>query len=324
MYHKEQVLLPYCLNGKTKGDLRNWRPISLLCTDYKIISIALANRLKEKLNILLDEDQTCGVPGRTVFQNLFLVRDTINYCMGKNIKGYIITIDQEKAFDRVDRNFLFEVMKKMNIGDKFISWIKAIYTETQSSTVINGHESIRFPLTRGVRQGCPLSALLYSILAETLGEEIRKSNKLQGIVLPGGHESKIMQYADDTTIFLSNTTPLRHLFEILDRFEKATGSKVNAGKTKGLQLGNFELQDDLKDKIIWKNENGLKVLGVKFFRDQLRTCNHNWTKRIAKLEIFVELIENRHLSLKGKVLVLNAQGMSKFWYLATVIPLPNW
>ena len=76
----------------------------------------------------------------------------------------------------MDRKFLLSVMEKMNFGQNVMSWIKTIYSGTQSSTQINGHESVRFPLTRGVR--CPLSAILYSLLAETLGEEIRNSKKI--------------------------------------------------------------------------------------------------------------------------------------------------
>ena len=140
--------------------------------------------------MVLNPEQTCSVPERTIFQNLFLARDIINYCNQKNINGYILTIDQEKAFDRVDRKFLLSVMEKMNFGQNVMSWIKTIYNGTQSSTQINGHESVRFPLTRGAWQGCPLSAILYSLLAETLGEEIRNSKKLFGIVLPGNHEIK--------------------------------------------------------------------------------------------------------------------------------------
>ena len=103
--------------------LKNWRPISLLCTDYKILSKALANRMKSKLHLLLNPEQTCSVPERTIFQNLFITRDVINYCNQKHLNGYILTIDKEKAFDRVDRNFLLEVMKKMGFGDNILFYL---------------------------------------------------------------------------------------------------------------------------------------------------------------------------------------------------------
>ena len=139
---------------------------------------------------------------------------------------------------------------------------------------ING-ESVRFPLTRGVRQGCLLSAILFSLLAETLGEEFRNSKKLFGIVLPGNHEIKIT-YADDTTIYLSEQTQLKHLFEILKRFELATGSRVNEAKTKGIKLGFSKHQDECHHKVKWKNDKGPTILGINFFPDDLETSNKNW------------------------------------------------
>ena len=135
-----------------KGDkqaLQNWRPISLLCTDYKILAKTLSNRLKQKLHVILHVDQTSGVPGRTINENLFLTRDLIAYANQKETRGYIVTLDQEKAFDRLDRDFLFQIMKKMNFGSVFISWIKTLYQDTQSSVLVNGHVSMRFPVTRG-------------------------------------------------------------------------------------------------------------------------------------------------------------------------------
>ena len=116
-----------------------------------------------------------------------------------------------------------------------------------------------------MRQGCPLSAILYSLLAETLGEEIRKSKKLHGIVLPGNQEIKITQYADDTTIYLFEKTQLKHLLEILKRFEMATGSKVNEGKTKGIRLGNSKHLDECHHKIKWKKRERDKNTRCKIF-----------------------------------------------------------
>ena len=104
------IALLYKKGGKQA--LQNWRPISLLCTDYKILAKTLSNRLKQKLHVILHVDQTSGVPGRTINENLFLTRDLIAYANQKETRGYIVTLDQEKAFDRLDRDFLFQIMKK--------------------------------------------------------------------------------------------------------------------------------------------------------------------------------------------------------------------
>ena len=120
-----------------KKDLKNWRPLSLLCTDYKLITKALANRIKKVLPSIIHTDQTCGVPNRTIHENLFLTRDIIEYTNQKRIPGYIITVDQEKAFDRVDRKFLFKILKKFNFGDKIIQWLEIIYQNPKSALYIN-------------------------------------------------------------------------------------------------------------------------------------------------------------------------------------------
>ena len=89
----------------------------MLCVDYKIGTKALAARLQKVLSYVLHEDQTCGVPGRSIFSNLNLVRDLIGYCNSKNLPPAIISLDQEKAFDRANWNFLDLVLQRMNSGN---------------------------------------------------------------------------------------------------------------------------------------------------------------------------------------------------------------
>ena len=140
------------------GDLslmQNWRPISLLCADYKIITKALALRLAKVLNKLLEPSQTCSVPERNIYSNLFLTRDLIDYTNEKNIEGYLIAIDQEKAFDKIDRGFLFKILKKLNLGKNFVRAIKQAMKNAQSLIINNGYLSAPFKIERGVRQGDP-------------------------------------------------------------------------------------------------------------------------------------------------------------------------
>ena len=85
--------------------LSNWRPISLLNTDYKILAKALSVRLSKVSANIVSDDQTCGVPGRTILNNVFILRDLVVICKQKNIPAAIISIDQMKAFDRVNWSF---------------------------------------------------------------------------------------------------------------------------------------------------------------------------------------------------------------------------
>ena len=98
----------------------------MLCVDYKIGTKALAAQLQKVLPSVLHEDQTSGVRGRSIFSNLNLIRDLIEYCNAKNLPLAIVSLDQEKAFDRVNLNFLDRVLQKMNFGPEFRQWIRVI------------------------------------------------------------------------------------------------------------------------------------------------------------------------------------------------------
>ena len=90
-----------------KENLKNKRPISLLCSDYKILTKILSNRLKPTLKHTISIKQTCGIPNRSIFSNLFSIREIINHSNTKHINSFIVSIDQEKAFDKVDREFSY-------------------------------------------------------------------------------------------------------------------------------------------------------------------------------------------------------------------------
>ena len=121
--------------------IKNWRPISLLNVDYKIGTKTFAMRLKTVLPILLCEDQTCSVPGRSIFENLMLYRYVFDYSDMKDFPLAIIKIDQEKAFDRVSWSFLLKVLVRMNFGLNFINMSKTLYTNVSCKVLNNGHLS---------------------------------------------------------------------------------------------------------------------------------------------------------------------------------------
>ena len=320
------ITLIYKKGGKQR--LINWRPISLLCTDYKIISKALANRLKNVLDTILSNTQTAGVPNRTIFNNLFLTRDIIEYCKKKKINAYILSIDQEKAFDKLNREFLVKILEKMNFGQRFIECIKAMYKNNKGIVLINGFMSMEFDIDRGLRQGCPISSMLYSIYIEPLALGIKSDPNIKGIPIPGGKTHILTQFADDMDLLLSEKTRLHDVFQILKSFQDATGSTINPDKTKGLCLGTPKMDDPELKNINWEHHgknvrNALEVLGIIFFDNYAETQDYNWTQVVEQTKTQLINLKKRKLSLKGKVLVLNTVVMAKVWYLATVISMPE-
>ena len=106
--------------GKDKRYIKNWRPISLLNVDAKILSKILASRVKKVISSLITSDQTAYVPGRVIGESIRLTSDLIEYSNIQNIPGYLVTVDTEKAFDSVDHTFLSFVLQKFGFGKNFI------------------------------------------------------------------------------------------------------------------------------------------------------------------------------------------------------------
>ena len=170
--------------------LNNWRPISLLCTDYKLITKTLANRLTPTLHHILHENQTCTVPTPTIYDNLYLIREIIHHTQLKSRHpAYLIALDIQKAFDSIDHQYLVQTLEKFGYGPTFINFITNSYTNITANVMNNGYLTSDIELQRGLRQGCPLSLILYCIVAETLANEIRANKKIQGYNAPGTHEA---------------------------------------------------------------------------------------------------------------------------------------
>lgn len=146
--------------------LKNWRPISLLNTDYKIISRALTNRLTKALPYIIDSDQTFCIEGRSIYSNLHLMRDTIEYTNDRNTQLAIITLDQEAAFDRIEHDYLIKTMRTFGLGNKFINYITTMYKSARCVIRLGSSLVPPFEFLCGIRQGDPLSGCLFSISIE--------------------------------------------------------------------------------------------------------------------------------------------------------------
>ena len=231
-------LLSLIFKKGDKKDLKNWRLISLLCVDYKIGMKALAARLQKVLPSVLHEDQTCGVPGRSIVSNLNLIRDLIEYCNTKNLPLAIISLDQEKVFDRVNWNFLERELQQMNFGPEFRQWIRVIYSEISSACLHSGFVTSFFEISHGARQGDPLSSLLCTLVAEVLRAATRNCKEIREVPLPGSsEESRIGQYADDGDLTLVDDFSITKAFEIIRIYERGSGSRLNLSKTEGMWFG---------------------------------------------------------------------------------------
>ena len=302
---QKEALISLIFKKGDKLEHNNWRPISLLNVDYKLCARALAGRLLKVLHHGILQDQTCGVKGRFIGENVAFLRDISIVAKQLNLPAAILSLDQEKVFDRVDWGFLLSTLRHMGFGESFIKWVKLLYTDIRSAVLIDGYTSNWFKPSRGVRQGCPLSPLLYVISIEVLAANIRAHPRITGIRLPNLPSSLpvVSLYADDTSIVVSSDPATLAVFETYSLFERGTGSKLNINKCEGLWLGSWRNRLDAPVPILW-NSDKIKILGIYIGNGDMDEAN--WRPRIQAVERFLASWRSRTLFLSGRVLIINA------------------
>ena len=171
-----------------------------------------------------------------------MLRDLIQLANNENLDTAFIFLDQEKAFDSVNHD-LYKTMHVFGIGATFISWVRRIYSNATTGVKVNGFLGENIPLNRVLRQGCPLSPLLYVLIIEILASQFRSNPDIVGFTV-GGKKIVNMHYADDAVITIKQNKCFKKVIKDLTAFERASGAKVNYDNTKGLWGGASKQRTD--------------------------------------------------------------------------------
>ena len=154
--------------NKNRECLKNWRPISLLSVLYKLLSSAIAERLKTVLDKLVSKCQTGFIKGRFIGESTRLIYDIMNYTEVKNKNGLLMLIDFEKAFDSISWKFMYNILQLLGFSESFIRWIKLMNTDLNASILQAGVKSDCFPIERGCKQGDPIAPYLFLLCGQIL------------------------------------------------------------------------------------------------------------------------------------------------------------
>ena len=308
-----------------KDKLKNYRPISLLNTDYKLLAFVFAERLQKVLKYIVHDNQSGYIRGRYIGCNIRQLLDLFEITENDNIPGAFINIDFEKAFDCVEHNFMFEVLKRFNFGTNFIKWITILYNNPIFRVKNNGWISQTYNMKRGQRQGCPLSALIFILIVEVLAISIRSNNNIKGIKV-GLTEHKIVQYADDATLILGNIESIEVAVDTINQFSKLAGPKLNIEKTKGIWLGSLkDLGLRKYHNILWTGKP-VKCLGIYLGHDTHKCRFLNWDKKLESAKKVLATWNQRApaLTIKGKILVIKTLVLSKMVFPASLLEVPDY
>ena len=308
---------------KDTAFIKNLRPITLLCSDYKLASKVIANRLKKHLPKLINADQCGFVSHRYIGQNINVLSEIIEYCENYGNPGIVLSVDYRKAFDLLNWAFIEDTLIKYRFGDGFIRWVKLFYNNIDAVVNVNGYFTDPFPIERGVKQGDPISPYLFILCAEVLAEYIRKNENIKGIVI-GKTEHKISMLADDTNIFMKYCKEsLDHVLLSLEQFSRVSGLIINFEKSSAYCIGMKNAKElDVKNRIYWAKDI-IETLGVKIPTHKgIDVQKLNYEPKIVKIENIIKSWSSRNLSLRGKVIVIRSLIMSQFQYIVSVIGPP--
>ncbi|GBG66829.1 hypothetical protein CBR_g70707 [Chara braunii] len=211
-----------------KADIRNWRPISLLNVSYKILAKSLARKLARYLPELVAPDRGAFVQGRSIFNNIVTTIETLEVIQQENLDYAVLQLDLEKAYDKVGWTFVLTTLRWMGFGEGFCAWVIALYTFSTAAVMINGHLSEPFPLTRSLRQVCPLAPLIFVIQLEVMLNKIRAHPVIRGLQLHAGQECRVKALADDLFAVCENSeSALSALKDVLCEYSALSEVSVN-------------------------------------------------------------------------------------------------
>ena len=161
-----------------------------------------------------------------------------------------ISIDAEKAFDKIQHSFIIKTLQKMGIEGIYLNIVKTIYDKPTANIILNGDKLKAFPLRSGTRQGCLLSPLLFNIVLEVLATAIREEKEIKGIQIRK-EVVKLSLFADDMILYIENPKDsIRKLLELISEFSKVAGYKINTQKSLVfLYTNNEKAEGEIKESI---------------------------------------------------------------------------
>src|SRR5258706_1799745 len=255
-----------------KGDptlVSNYRPISSMNTDCKMYTNLVNRRISPWAVTKINPDQASFVPGRLITDHTRLASEVAHLSNSTNNDGYIVSLDQAKAYDKTDIAWLLRVLSAMGVPEDLISLIDDVTHYCCTRVRINSGLSSPFVLNVGLRQGDPLSPILYDFSIEPLGMRMRKH--LAGISCCGLRPARLIIYADDMNLFMSASEDFRLIRQVLDDSSLAIGCRFNLDKTDILVVGSLEHRSSssheevaacFKGAYVLPDKSPLRVLGV--------------------------------------------------------------
>lgn len=303
----------------------NWRPLTLLNTDYKIFAKVLANRLLHVLPYIINEDQFGYIKGRSISDNLLDLFSVIQHCEETGLNAILISVDFRRAYDSLSWEALREILRAYNFGENFIDMIMICYTQIRSAVVNNNVWTQWLYPEVGLRQGCVLSCYLFILSTQLISARINQNDNIKGIKI-GSKTKKSDQYVDDLwNVIMYEIESFNELLYEYSEFEDYTGLSINYDKTEILRIGSLcdtdaKFYSDLPLK--W-SDGPIRVLGVKIHPCYKTLVELNYEDLLNKVQNLFKVWGTRSLTPIGRIVVVNTLCNSQFVYKLQCLPSPT-
>lgn len=309
------VLIPKNDDAQKLRNVKNYRPIALSNVDYKVLMKVLARRLQNVITEIVGEHQTCAIKGRSILTNVHIARSLLELCDEEADQVAMLQIDLEKAFDRVQHRVMYRILEYVGVGEVITSFVKMAYTECTTQLIINGKPSARISVQSSVKQGCPLSPLLFCIYLEPFCRTILKNRLINGFSLHGT-EVKLLSYADDVAIFCRDKLSIVQAVRDLKYYCDLTGAAVNWEKCCGLWHGTWATKPRVFQDINFMS-TPTQYLGVPL--QHYKSSKAYWSNVVKETRDRCSKWGGWELSIFTRATVCNIFLIAKIWYVLQVL-----
>ncbi len=294
--------------GKYPLDCSSYRPISLIPCDLKIYAKVFASRMEKVIHSLIKEDQTGFIKGHNASDNMRRLLHILDFADSHPTPCAAFSLDAEKAFDRLEWNYIWAVLQCFGFGEHFISMIKTLYHSPAASVITGNIISPSFPLQRGTRQGCPLSPLLFCLFLEPLAQAIRKSEVSIKI---HDHNHSISLYADDIILYLDHfDVSVSSIIKEFDHFSSLSGYKINWSKSALMPINNVKVNSSIPSFIPIKES--FIYLVITIYKNIHKIARDNFNNILVKVKNDIQRWKNLKVSLQGRISTVKMNLLPRF------------